>query len=51
MVSHSIDMIRELSDKAIWIENGIIHNKGNVSKICDNYENFIKNKREKLLQN
>lgn len=37
LVSHSIPQIRELCDKAIWIDNGKIKGIGEVNKICDNY--------------
>ena len=37
LVSHSIPQIRELCDKAIWINNGKIKEIGEVNKVCDNY--------------
>ena len=37
LVSHSIPQIRELCDKAIWIDNGLIREIGEVNKVCDNY--------------
>ena len=37
LVSHSIPQIRELCDKAIWIENGKVREIGEVNKVCDNY--------------
>ncbi|WP_410319628.1 ABC transporter ATP-binding protein [Methanobrevibacter sp.] len=37
LVSHSIPQIRELCDKAIWIDNGNLREIGEVNKVCDNY--------------
>ena len=37
LVSHSIPQIRELCDKAIWIDNGYLKEIGEVNKVCDQY--------------
>lgn len=37
LVSHSIPQIRELCDKAIWIDNGSVRAIGEVNKVCDEY--------------
>ncbi len=37
LVSHSIPQIRELCDKAIWIDNGNLREIGEVNKVCDHY--------------
>lgn len=37
LVSHSIPQIRELCDKAIWIDNGSVREIGEVNQVCDNY--------------
>ena len=37
LVSHSIPQIRELCDKAIWIDNGSLREIGEVNKVCDHY--------------
>ena len=37
LVSHSIPQIREICDKAIWIDNGKIKEIGEVNKVCDHY--------------
>lgn len=37
LVSHSIPQIRELCDKAIWLDNGKIKEIGEVNRVCDNY--------------
>ena len=37
LVSHSIPQIRELCDKAIWLDNGSLRAIGEVNKICDEY--------------
>lgn len=36
-VSHSIPQVRELCDKAIWIDNGSVREIGDVNKVCDHY--------------
>ena len=37
LVSHSIPQIRELCDKAIWINKGCVKEIGDVNKVCDHY--------------
>ena len=37
LVSHSIAQIRELCDKAIWIEDGKLREFSEVNKVCDHY--------------
>lgn len=37
LVSHSIPQIREICDKAIWIDNGKAREVGDVNKVCDHY--------------
>ena len=37
LVSHSIPQIRELCDKAIWIDHGNLKEMGEVNKVCDHY--------------
>ena len=36
-VSHSIPQVRDLCDKAIWIENGNIKSIGEVNSVCNQY--------------
>ena len=38
LVSHSINDVRSICDKAIWIEKGKIREIGEVNDICDKYE-------------
>lgn len=37
LVSHSIPQIREICDKAIWIDKGSVRAIGEVNKVCDEY--------------
>lgn len=37
LVSHSIPQIRELCDKAIWMDGGSVRDIGEVNVVCDNY--------------
>lgn len=49
LVSHSIPQIRELCDKAIWINGGEVKEIGNVNTVCDNYlKDAEKASREQL---
>ena len=43
LVSHSINEIRSICDKAIWIEKGSVRAVGEVNSICDQYEEEAKN--------
>lgn len=36
-VSHSLESIKELCDKVVWIEHGKLIKTGNTEKICDEY--------------
>ena len=37
LVSHSIDQIRRLCDRVIWLDHGRIVAEGNTTEICDRY--------------
>ncbi len=41
-VSHSINEVRKICDKAIWIEKGQIREIGEVNDICDKYQEEAK---------
>lgn len=41
-VSHDINAIRRFCKKAIWINKGIMRNKGDVNSVCDEYFDFLK---------
>ena len=44
-VSHSIDTIKEICNKVVWLENGKIVDMGDTKKICDEYlEKISENK-------
>lgn len=40
-VSHSLDQIREICDRAIWLDHGCVKMIGKTSLICDEYEKSI----------
>lgn len=44
LVSHSIDQIRELCSKVLWLDHGHQIALGNVKEICDQYEEYLNNK-------
>ena len=41
-VSHSIDQIRSICDRALWIEKGKMQIIGDVNEVCDAYSNMRK---------
>ena len=43
LVSHSINEVRSICDKAIWIEKGKVRAVGEVNAICDQYQEEAKN--------
>ena len=43
LVSHSIKEIRNICDKAIWIDKGKVEDIGEVNSVCDKYEEAAKN--------
>lgn len=51
LVSHSIPQIRELCDKAIWIDQGKVKEIGEVNNVCDNYLNDAKKATKSQLAN
>lgn len=50
-VSHSIPQVREICDKAIWIDNGKIKEIGEVNKVCDHYLKDAENASNEQLAN
>jgi len=40
-VSHGIASVREVCDKAIWLENGHMVMQGPVDDVCDKYEEWV----------
>lgn len=40
-VSHSIEQIREMCNKVVWLENGKINMIGEAKKVCDAYQEFM----------
>ena len=40
LVSHSIEQIRSLCDRALWIEKGDMKRIGNVNEVCDAYDSI-----------
>ena len=39
-VSHTLNSVRQLCNKAIWLENGQLVMKGPVKEVCDKYEEW-----------
>lgn len=42
LVSHSIEQVRELCNRAIWLEKGKVVMEGTATDVCDAYEESIK---------
>lgn len=36
-VSHSIEQIREMCKRVVWLEHGKVHTVGNAEEVCDSY--------------
>ena len=51
LVSHSVDQIRELCNKAIWIDNGELKMMGEVNKVCDAYVKAAEEASDEQLKN
>jgi lipopolysaccharide transport system ATP-binding protein len=51
LVSHSIDQIRDICDKAIWIDQGRVREIGEVNEVCDHYIKDSKNATKEQLKN
>lgn len=43
-VSHSLEQIRRLCNKVLWIEKGLQIDFGETNIVCDRYKDFLKNK-------
>lgn len=41
-VSHDTNAIRRFCTRAIWLDNGIIREDGDVNRICDEYMDYLK---------
>ena len=50
-VSHSIPQVREICDKAIWIDRGKVREIGEVNVVCDNYLQDAKRASKNQLAN
>ena len=42
-VSHSIDQVERVCQKAVWIEKGELKMKGNVKEVCEAYRKLQAN--------
>ena len=42
LVSHSGQMIKELCDRAIWIEEGVSRMQGTPEEVVEEYESYVK---------
>ena len=51
LVSHSIAQIRDICDKAIWIDQGRVREIGEVNEVCDHYLKDSKKATKEQLKN
>jgi ABC-type polysaccharide/polyol phosphate transport system ATPase subunit len=42
MVSHDMDLMKELSSRVIWVDGGRIMDDGNPNEVINNFKRFIK---------
>ena len=47
IVSHNIDQVKRLCQKALWIENSHVKGCGDVNEVCEKYEAYCAEVREK----
>lgn len=40
-VSHSLDQIREMCDRVVWLDHGKVKTLGNTAEVCDKYEGKV----------
>ena len=45
LVSHSIDQVRELCNKVLWLDHGKQMDFGETQEVCDRYEAFMQRKK------
>lgn len=45
LVSHSIDQVRELCNKVLWLDHGKQVDFGGTQEVCDRYEAFMQRKK------
>ena len=45
LVSHSIDQVRELCNKVLWLDHGKQIDFGETQEVCDRYEAFMQRKK------
>ena len=45
LVSHSIDQVRELCNKVLWLDHGKQMDFGEMQEVCDRYEAFMQRKK------
>lgn len=45
LVSHSIDQVRELCNKVLWLDHGKLMDFGGTQEVCDRYEAFMQRKK------
>lgn len=48
-VSHTLNSVRQLCNKAIWLENGKLVMKGTVDEVADKYEEWILSKEDLIV--
>ena len=50
IVSHNMDQVKKLCQKALWIENSHVMGYGEVNEICEKYESYCAEIRKKIAE-
>lgn len=45
-VSHSVGQVRNMCDRAVWLNKGKLIADGEVNEICDQYEQYVRNMKK-----
>lgn len=49
LVSHDLDSIERWCDEVIWLDKGIVKDRGNPRRVIDHYREFVNKKSEEVL--
>ena len=44
LVTHSVEQAKQMCDKVMWIDNGVVREYGDSTEVCDHYADFMLNK-------
>ena len=41
MVSHNLDQVKELCQRVVWLNDGIVQQQGNTAEVCEEYRQYM----------